>query len=50
VALISEAICWREVSTASSPAQPKEWFRLAALPNFSVKYGSIVSTHADQPA
>src|SRR5258708_5607217 len=29
VALISEAICWREVSTASSPAQPKEWLRLA---------------------
>jgi hypothetical protein len=37
VALIREAICWRAVSTASSPAQPNEWLRLAALPNFSVK-------------
>src|SRR5439155_1387613 len=44
VALISEAICCRAVSTASSPAHPNEWLRLAALPNFSVKYGSMAST------
>ncbi len=44
VALMSEATCARAFSTASSPAQPKEWLRLAALPNFSLKYGTIVST------
>src|SRR5687768_12461381 len=37
------AICLRAVSTASSAAQPNAWFRLAALPNFSIKYGSIAS-------
>src|SRR5260221_6558466 len=30
VALISQAICCRDVSTASSPAQPKERLRLRA--------------------
>src|SRR5260370_28493023 len=44
VALISEAICWREVSTASSPAQPKEWLRLAAVAEFFVKLSRIHST------
>ena len=44
VAPISEATCWRAFSTASSPAQPNEWLRLAAFPNFSVKYGSIASS------
>src|SRR2546429_9459392 len=43
VALISEAICWRAVSTASSPAQPNEWLRLAALAHFSVENGRIGS-------
>ena len=38
------AICSRASSTASSASQPKAWLRLAALPNFSVKYGSIAST------
>src|SRR5260370_1062142 len=41
VAPISEATCARAFSTASSPAQPNEWLRLAALPQFSVKYVSI---------
>ena len=44
VALISRAICARAFSTASSAVQPNAWLRLAALPNFSVKYGSIAST------
>jgi hypothetical protein len=34
VAPISLAICSRAVSTACSASQPKEWLRLAALPNF----------------
>ncbi len=38
------ASCLRPVSTASSASQPNAWFRLAAFPNFSVKYGSIAST------
>jgi len=37
VALIRRAICARAFSTASSAVQPKEWLRLAALPNFSWK-------------
>jgi hypothetical protein len=31
------AICSRARSTAFSASQPKEWFRLAGWPNFSVK-------------
>ena len=34
VAPISLAICSRAFSTACSASQPKEWLRLAALPNF----------------
>src|SRR5580704_6363607 len=44
VAPISEAICCRALSTASSPAHPKLWLRLAALPNFSVKYGNMAAS------
>ena len=44
LAPISAATCSRAISTASSAAQPKEWLRLAALPNSSVKYGSIASS------
>jgi hypothetical protein len=40
----SFATCSRAYSTASSDAQPKLWLRLAALPNFCVKKGSIAST------
>jgi hypothetical protein len=36
-ALISFAICFRALSTASSAAHPKAWLRLAAFPNFSTK-------------
>ena len=36
-ALISLAICFRALSTASSAAHPKAWLRLAAFPNFSTK-------------
>jgi hypothetical protein len=43
VALISRATCPRAFSTASSAVQPNEWLRLAELPNFSRKYGSIAS-------
>ncbi len=43
VAPISPAICLRAASTASSACQPNEWFRLAAFPKRSVKYGSIAS-------
>ena len=43
VAPTSFAMRSRAVSTAASAAQPKEWLRLAALPNFSTKYGSISS-------
>ena len=43
VAPISSATCLRAFSTASSASQPKLWLRLAALPNMSVKYGSIAS-------
>ena len=38
------AICSRASSTAASASHPNGWLRLAALPNFSVKYGSIAST------
>ena len=34
----------RAFSTASFEVQPNEWLRLAALPNFFVKYGSIASS------
>ncbi len=37
VAPIRSAIWRRALSTASLASQPKEWLRLAALPNFSVK-------------
>ena len=37
LAPISEAICSRDLSTASSAFQPYAWLRLAALPNASVK-------------
>jgi hypothetical protein len=36
-AWISAAICARAASTAFSASHPKEWLRLAALPNFSRK-------------
>src|SRR5713101_4513241 len=38
------AICSRARSTAVSASQPKEWFRLAGWPNFSVEAGIIAST------
>src|SRR5437867_4445655 len=41
---MSFASCSRARSTAFSASQPKEWFRLAGWPNFSVKYGIIAST------
>ena len=44
VAPMSLAICSRAVSTACSASQPKEWLRLAALPNFAVKKGIIASS------
>ena len=34
---ISSATCLRAFSTASSAVQPKDWLRLAALPNLSWK-------------
>ena len=37
VAPMSLAICSRAVSTACSASHPKEWLRLAALPNLAVK-------------
>ena len=40
---MSRATCSRAASTAASAFQPKLWFRLAALPNVSVRYGSIAS-------
>ena len=43
LAPMSAATCSRASSTAFSAVQPKLWLRLAALPNFSVKYGSIAS-------
>jgi hypothetical protein len=33
----NRAICPRAWSTAASASQPKQWLRLAALPNTSVK-------------
>ncbi len=44
VAPISAATCLRATSTASSACHPKEWLRLAALPNRSVRYGIIASS------
>ena len=41
---MSAPTCSRAVSTAFSAVQPKPWLRLAALPNISVKYGSIASS------
>ena len=37
VAPIRSAICLRAFSTACSASQPKEWLRLAALPNLTPK-------------
>ncbi len=44
LAPMRSAACWRAVSTPSSASQPKRWLREPALPNFSVKKGSIAST------
>jgi hypothetical protein len=41
---ISAATWARAFSTAASAAQPNAWLRLAALPKFVVKNGSIVSS------
>jgi hypothetical protein len=38
------ATCLRARSTAACASQPKRWVRLAALPNRSVKYGSMRSS------
>src|SRR5438128_1282864 len=42
VAPISLAMLSRDCSTAASATHPKAWLRLAALPNFSTKKGSIL--------
>ena len=44
LAPMSAPTCSRASSTAFSAVQPKLCERLAALPKFSVKYGSIAST------
>ena len=46
VAPMSLAICSRAVSTACSASQPKEWLRLAALPNFAGEVGHHGFEHA----
>ncbi len=41
---MSDATCARAASTASCASQPYACWRLAGLPNCSVKYGSIASS------
>ena len=44
VAPIRAATWARAASTASSARQPKEWLLEEALPNSSLKYGSMASS------
>ena len=44
LAPMSAAACSRARSTAASASHPNLWLRLAALPNRSLKYGSIASS------